>query len=79
MIKMNSLKNERIIQMSIEVGSKMSDEFGQSKIISLELLSEVRNIGLNNAINHKINEQGFQEVKGSLNKIFNCLVIMQQI
>jgi hypothetical protein len=63
MIKMDSLQNERINQMVIEVGLRMSDEFGQSKKISLKLLSEVRNIGLNNAINNKINEQVFQEVK----------------
>jgi hypothetical protein len=42
--------------MVIEAGSRMNEEIGQSKKISLELLSEVRNIGLNNAINHKINE-----------------------
>jgi uncharacterized protein YdcH (DUF465 family) len=63
MIKMDSLQNERINQMVIEMGSRMSDEFGQSKKINLELLNEVRNICLNNAINHIINEQIFQEVK----------------
>jgi hypothetical protein len=79
MIKMDILQNERINQMVIDVDSRMSDEFGQSKKISLKLLSEVKNIGLNNAINHKINVQVFQEVKGIIERNLQLVTYLYQI